>query len=74
MGDPARQIEAPRASERAQRVFAHLGMTPEQLAAADMDLDDTPLTPEEKAGLLRHVEGAITPEQLARLKADLDAP
>lgn len=74
VGDPARKIDAPdapRASVYAQETFAHLGLTPEQLYALDMDLAP-PLTAEEREEFLRDAETWASPEQLEQFKRDLD--
>jgi len=74
MTTPAHQLPeapAPRATEYAQRRFAHLGMTPEELAAEDLDLSP-PLSAEERAAFLRDAETWATPDMIARFKADFE--
>jgi hypothetical protein len=75
MTTPAHQqvleAPAPRATEYAQRRFAHLGMTPEELAAEDLDLSP-PLSSDEQAAFLRDAETWATPDMIARFKADFE--
>jgi hypothetical protein len=72
MSDPARPIATPppRASAYAQQVFAHLGLTPEELAAEDLDLTP-PMTATEAAEFLRDAATWATPEELERLRAEV---
>jgi hypothetical protein len=74
MSTPARQSSeapAPHAGEYARRRFAHLAMTPEALAAEDLDLAP-PLSPEEQAAFLRDAATWATPDMIARFKADFE--
>jgi len=46
-------------------------MTPEELAAEDLDLSP-PLSAEERAAFLRDAETWATPDMIARFKADFE--
>lgn len=73
MSTPARPMAftpAPRASEYAQERFAHLGLTPEQLAAEDLDLTPA-MTEAEREAYLAEAAAWATPEQLEQLRVEL---
>jgi len=73
MSSPARPLpdaQTPRASEYTQRHFAHLNLTPEQLAAEDLELTP-PMTEEEREAYLLAAASWATPEQLDQLRIEL---
>jgi hypothetical protein len=67
---PLTDTPAPRASEYAQQRFAHLGLTPEELAAEDLDLSP-PLSAEEQAEFLADAATWATPAELERLRIEV---
>lgn len=72
MSTPARQTPppAPRASEYAQKRFAHLGLTPEQLAAEDLDMLP-PMNEQEREAFLADAATRLTPAALEQLRIEI---